>query len=174
MRSVTDKQLMVDSASPAALQAGVEAAIKDGGKVPHINSISGEQSRIDAVLPLVEKYKCPVVGLCLSDEGIPPTAEDRFAVAEMLHDKLAAAGLPAEDMWFDPLVMTVSADSTAALVTMETLALIKANLPACARPAASATSASGCPTARCSTAPSSPCAPASASTAPSSTCATSR
>ena len=47
----------------------------------------------------------------------------------MLHGKLAAAGLPAEDMWFDPLVMTVSADSTAALVTMQTLALIKANLP---------------------------------------------
>jgi cobalamin-dependent methionine synthase I len=129
VRSVTDTQLMVDSASPAALQAGVEAAIKDGGKVPYINSISGEQSRIDTVLPLVEKYKCPVVALCLNDEGIPPTADDRFAVAKMLHDKLAAAGLPAEDMWFDPLVMTVSADSTAALVTMQTLALIKANLP---------------------------------------------
>jgi cobalamin-dependent methionine synthase I len=129
VRSVTDNQLMIDSASPAALQAGVEAAIKDGGTTPHINSISGEQSRIDTVLPLVSKYKCPVVALCLNDEGIPATPEDRFAVAESLHGKLAAAGLPAEDMWFDPLVMTVSADSTAALVTMQTLALIKANLP---------------------------------------------
>src|SRR5665647_1283456 len=66
--SVTDMQLMVDSASPTALDAGVRAVIDKGGKVPFINSISGEQSRIDAVLPLVEKYKCPVVGLCLSDE----------------------------------------------------------------------------------------------------------
>jgi 5-methyltetrahydrofolate--homocysteine methyltransferase len=129
VRSVTDKQLMIDSANPAALQAGVEAAIENGGTVPYINSISGEQSRIDTVLPLVEKYKCPVVALCLNDEGIPCTPEDRFAVAEMLHGKLAAAGLPAADMWFDPLVMTVSADPTAGLVTMQTLALIKAKLP---------------------------------------------
>ena len=79
---VTDMQLMVDSANPKALDAGVQAIIDKGGKVPFINSISGEQPRIDAVLPLVEKHKCPVVGLCLSDEGIPPTAEDRFAVAQ--------------------------------------------------------------------------------------------
>jgi len=129
VRSVTDTQLMVDSASPAALHAGVEASIKDDGKVPFINSISGEQSRIDIVVPLVEKYKCPVVALCLDDEGIPATAEDRFAVAQRLHDELAGVGLPREDMWFDPLVMTVSADSTAGLVTMQTLHLIKTRLP---------------------------------------------
>jgi cobalamin-dependent methionine synthase I len=129
VRSVSDAQLMVDSASPTALQAGVEAAMKDGGQVPHINSISGEQSRIDAVLPLVEQYKCPVVALCLNDEGIPCSPEERFAVADSLHAKLARAGLPAEDMWFDPLVMTVSADPTAGLVTMQTLALIKSRLP---------------------------------------------
>ena len=68
---VTDMQLMVDSASPTALEAGVQCVIDKGGKVPFINSISGEQPRIDAVLPLIEKYKCPVVGLCLSDDGIP-------------------------------------------------------------------------------------------------------
>ena len=82
--SVTDMQLMVDSAKPAVLEHGVQAIIDKGGKVPFINSISGEQARIDAALPLVEKYKCPVVGLCLSDEGIPPTAEDRFAVAQQI------------------------------------------------------------------------------------------
>jgi len=129
VRSVTDTQLMVDSANPAALKAGVEAATKDGGKVPHINSISGEQSRIDVVLPLVEEFKCPVVALCLNDEGIPATAADRFAVAQGLFEKLSAAGLPAGDMWFDPLVMTISADSTAALVTMGTLSMIKEQLP---------------------------------------------
>jgi len=129
VRGVSDMQLMIDSANPAALKAGVEAAIENGGKVPFINSISGEQSRIDIVLPLVEKYKCPVVALCLNDEGIPATAEDRFAVAKMLHGKLAGAGLPPEDMWFDPLVMTVSADPTAGLVAMHTLVLIKTNLP---------------------------------------------
>ena len=78
--------------------------------MPFINSITGEQARIDAVLPLVEKYKCPVMGLCLSDEGIPPTAEDRFTVAKQIFDLCTGAGLPAEDLWVDPLVMAVSAD----------------------------------------------------------------
>ena len=127
--SVTDMQLMVDSASPTALDAGVRAVIDVGGKVPFINSISGEQSRIDAVLPLVEKYKCPVIGLCLSEDGIPPTAEDRFAVAKQLYDLCIGAGLPGEDLWVDPLVMAVSADSTAAQVTLETLKLVKERLP---------------------------------------------
>ena len=81
---VTDMQLMVDSASAEALEHGVRPVIDKGGKVPFINSISGEQARIDAALPLVEKYKCPVIALCLSEEGIPPTAEDRFAVAQQM------------------------------------------------------------------------------------------
>jgi 5-methyltetrahydrofolate corrinoid/iron sulfur protein methyltransferase len=126
---VTDMQLMVDSASPQALDAGVRAIIEKGGKVPFINSISGEQSRIDAVLPLVERHKCPVVGLCLSDQGIPPTAEDRFAVAQQLYELCTGAGLPAEDLWIDPLVMAISADPQAAQVTMQTLKLVKERLP---------------------------------------------
>jgi 5-methyltetrahydrofolate--homocysteine methyltransferase len=126
---VTDMQLMVDSANPKALDAGVQAIVDRGGKVPFINSISGEQPRIDAVLPMIEKYKCPVVGLCLSDEGIPPTAEDRFAVAKQIYDLCTGAGLPAEDLWIDPLVMAVSADPSAPGITMETLKLVKERLP---------------------------------------------
>jgi 5-methyltetrahydrofolate--homocysteine methyltransferase len=129
VRGVTDMQLMVDSASPAALAAGVQACVANGGKVPFINSISGEQSRIDVVLPLIEKHKCPVIGLCLSDEGIPPTAEDRFAVAKRLFELCTGAGLPAEDLWVDPLVLAVSADQAAAGVTMQTLKLVKERLP---------------------------------------------
>ncbi len=126
---VTDMQLMVDSASAAVLEHGVKVIIDKGGKVPFINSISGEQARIDAALPLVEKYKCPVIALCLSEEGIPPTAEDRFAVAQQLHDLCTGVGLPAEDVWVDPLVLSVSADPAAPQVTMETLKLVKERLP---------------------------------------------
>ncbi len=126
---VTDMQLMVDSASPVALETGVQYVIDKGGKVPFINSISGEQPRIDAVLPLIEKYKCPVVGLCLSDEGIPPTAEDRFAVAQRIYELCTGAGLPAEDLWVDPLVLAVSADPCAPSVTMDTLRMVKERLP---------------------------------------------
>ena len=126
---VTDMQLMVDSASASVLEHGVQMIIDKGGQVPFINSISGEQARIDAVLPLVEKYKCPVIALCLSEEGIPPTAEDRFAVAKQLHDLCTGAGLPAEDLWVDPLVLSVSADPSAPGVTMATLKMVKERLP---------------------------------------------
>ncbi len=129
VRVVTDMQLMVDSASPDALDAGVRAVVDSGGSVPFINSISGEQSRIDAVLPLIKEFKCPVVGLCLADDGVPNTSEDRFAVAQQMYDLCVGAGLPAKDLWIDPLVLTVSADPNAALVTMGTLKLIKEKLP---------------------------------------------
>jgi 5-methyltetrahydrofolate--homocysteine methyltransferase len=125
----TDSRLMVDSANPAALDAGVRAVIAKGGKTPFINSISGEQARIDAVLPLIREFKCPVVGLCLSDEGIPATAKARFAVAQQIHDLCTDAGLDPHDLWLDPLVLTVSADPAAAQITMDTLRLIKQDLP---------------------------------------------
>jgi 5-methyltetrahydrofolate--homocysteine methyltransferase len=125
----TDARLMIDSANPAALDAGVRAVIAKGARAPFINSISGEQPRIDAVLPLIREFQCPVVGLCLSDEGVPATAEERFAVAKTMLELCTGAGLPAEDLWIDPLVLTVSADPAAAQVTMQTLRLIKENLP---------------------------------------------
>lgn len=126
---VTDVRLMIDSASPAALDAGVRSVIAKGGEAPFINSISGEQARIDAVLPLITEFKCPVVGLCLSDEGVPATPEARFAVAQQMYDLCTGAGLSPQDLWIDPLVLTVSADASAAQVTMATLQLIKAKLP---------------------------------------------
>jgi 5-methyltetrahydrofolate corrinoid/iron sulfur protein methyltransferase len=129
VRGVSETRLMVDSANPAALKVGVEAALKDGGQVPFINSISGEQQRIDAALPMIAAHRCPVVGLCLSDEGVPASAEERFAVAQRMYELTSAAGLPPEDLWVDPLVLTVSADSSAGVITMQTLKLVKEQLP---------------------------------------------
>lgn len=128
--AASERRLMIDSANPAALDAGVRAVIAKGGQVPFVNSISGEQARIDAVLPLIREFKTPVVGLCLSDEGVPATAAARFAVAEQIYGLCTDAGLAPADLWIDPLVLTVSADPTAAQVTMATLALIKQQLPA--------------------------------------------
>jgi cobalamin-dependent methionine synthase I len=126
---VTDARLMIDSADPEALDVGVRRVMENGGATPFINSISGERSRIDAVLPLVREFKCPVVGLCLGDQGIPDTAEARCDIATRLHELCTGAGLPGDDLWIDPLVLTVSADQTAARVTMATLRLVKERLP---------------------------------------------
>ena len=129
VRSVSAKRLMIDSPDPIALKAGVEAALADGGQVPFINAISGEQKRIDAALPLIEAYGCPVVGLCLSEKGVPATAEGRYAVAKRMHEVVTAAGLPAGDLWVDPLAVPLAADSNGGVVTMDTLKMLKAELP---------------------------------------------
>ena len=170
---VTDMQLMVDSANPKALDAGVQAIIDTGGKVPFINSISGEQARIDAVLPLVEKHKCPVVGLCLSDEGIPPTAEDRFAVAKQLYDLCTGAACrprtSGSTRWCWPCRPTRAAPGSPWRRSSSSRIACR---PHHRRPQQRQLRPAR--TAACSTAPSWPCAPAWASTARSSTCATSR
>ncbi len=73
-----------------------------------INSITGEKERYDELLPLVLKYKAKIVALCMDDSGMPTTAEDRMKVADALYAGLTEAGVPADDIYFDPLVKPIS------------------------------------------------------------------
>jgi 5-methyltetrahydrofolate--homocysteine methyltransferase len=77
-----------------------------------INSISLETKRYEEVLPLIEKYKAKVVALCMTDKGMPKTADERFDVAAALIEKLTKVGVPLDDIYVDPLVMAVSTDSS--------------------------------------------------------------
>jgi len=77
-----------------------------------INSISLETKRYEEVVPLIEKYKAKVVALCMTDKGIPKTADERFGVATELIEKLTKVGVPLDDIYVDPLVMAVSTDSS--------------------------------------------------------------
>ena len=113
--------LCLDSANPKVLAAGLAAA---PGK-PLINSVSGEEKRLASILPLAKERGAAVIGLTIGDGGIPKTAEERLAVAEKILERAAKAGLPAEDVIIDPLVMTVGSDSKAALVTLQTIALLR-------------------------------------------------
>ena len=127
---VTDMQLMVDSASAAVLEHGVQADHRQGRQGARSSTRSAASRR--ASTPSCRSSRSTSARssrLCLSEEGIPPTAEDRFAVAQQLHDLCTGVGLPAEDVWVDPLVLSVSADPTRPRVTMETLKLVKERLP---------------------------------------------
>jgi 5-methyltetrahydrofolate--homocysteine methyltransferase len=77
-----------------------------------INSISLEKKRFEEILPLIERSKAKVVALCMTDEGMPKTADERFDVATELIEKLVNAGVPLNDIYVDPLVMAVSTDSS--------------------------------------------------------------
>jgi len=113
--------LCLDSGNPEVLAAGLAAA---PGK-PLVNSVSGEEKRLASVLPLVRERGAAVIGLTMDDNGIPKTAEERVAVAEKIIERAAKLGIPAEDVVIDPLVLTVGSDSQAALVTLQTIELVR-------------------------------------------------
>lgn len=122
--AITDVPLCIDSGNPDVLKAGLAAA---PGK-PLVNSVSGEESRLASVLPLVKDRGAAVIGLTMDDNGIPKSAEERVAVAEKILERAARLGIPSEDVIIDPLVLTVGSDSKAALVTLQTIELLRKNL----------------------------------------------
>jgi 5-methyltetrahydrofolate--homocysteine methyltransferase len=121
LASVVDVPLCLDSANPAVLAAGLAAA---PGK-PLVNSVSGEEKKLETVLPLVKERGAAVIGLTMDDNGIPKTPEERLAVAEKIIERAARMGIPVEDILIDPLVLTIGADSKAALVTLQTVELLR-------------------------------------------------
>ncbi len=119
--SVVSVPLCLDSGNPEVLAAGLAAA---PGK-PLVNSVSGEEKRLASVLPLVKERGAAVIGLTMDDNGIPKTAEERVAVAEKIIERAAKMGISIEDIIIDPLVLTVGSDSKAALVTLQTIELVR-------------------------------------------------
>ncbi len=109
VQAVTDVPLCIDSSVPAALEAGLQAA---EGR-PLLNSVTGEEERLERVLPLVKKYNVPVVAISNDDTGISPDPDVRFAVARKIVERAADHGIPAHDIVVDPLVMPVGAMATA-------------------------------------------------------------
>jgi 5-methyltetrahydrofolate--homocysteine methyltransferase len=124
LASAVDLPLCIDSGNPGVLAAGLAAA---PGK-PLVNSVSGEEKRLQTLLPLVKERGAAVIGLTMDDNGIPKTAEERVAVAEKILERAARLGIPAEDVIIDPLVLTVGSDSKAALVTLQTIELLRKHL----------------------------------------------
>jgi 5-methyltetrahydrofolate--homocysteine methyltransferase len=119
--SVVDVPLCIDSNEPKILEAGLKLA---PGK-PLVNSVNGEEKQLATVLPIVKARGAAVIGLTIGEEGIPATPEGRLAAAGTIIERAAKMGIPAEDIIIDPLVMTVGHNSNAALVTLETIRLIK-------------------------------------------------
>ncbi|MBT8154429.1 methyltetrahydrofolate cobalamin methyltransferase [Epibacterium ulvae] len=115
VQAVTDTPLCIDSSVPGALEAGLEAA---EGR-PLLNSVTGEEERLELVLPLVKKYNVPVVAISNDDTGISEDPEVRFAVAKKIVERAADFGIPAHDIVVDPLVMPIGAMGTAGLQVFE-------------------------------------------------------
>jgi cobalamin-dependent methionine synthase I len=118
--------LCIDSPSPEVLEVGLSLA-KYGR--PMINSITAENERFNAVLPLIMKYKTKIVALCMDDSGMPETAGDRLRIADKLVQQLTAAGVSQDDIYLDPLIKPVSTSNQAGMEVLDAIAQIKEKYP---------------------------------------------
>ncbi len=109
VQGLVDVPLCIDSSVPAALERGLELA---EGR-PLLNSVTGEEDRLEAILPLVKKYNVPVVAISNDDTGISEDPDVRFEVAKKIVQRAADFGIPAHDIVVDPLVMPVGAMGSA-------------------------------------------------------------
>lgn len=109
VQSLTDVPLSIDSSIVAALEAGL--AVYEGKAL--VNSVTGEEERLEAVLPLVAKHGAAVVAITNDETGISEDPDVRFEVAERIVRRAADHGIGREDIVVDPLVMPIGAMGTA-------------------------------------------------------------
>ena len=124
IQSIGSTPLQLDSTIPAVM----EAALRVYNGKPIVNSVNGEEKSLQKILPLVKKYGAAVVGLTLDENGIPPKAEDRFAIAKRILERAVALGIPRRDVYIDCLTLTASAEQDGAKETLAALHRVKTEL----------------------------------------------
>lgn len=120
VREVTQVPLCIDTANVAAL----EAALKIYQGKALVNSVNGEEAKLETVLPLIKQYGAAVIGLTLDDDGIPKTVEKRIEIAEKIINRAMAMGIPMADIVIDPLALTLGAEPDAGKIGLESIAAI--------------------------------------------------
>jgi len=109
VQGLVDVPLSIDSSVTGA----IEAALKVAKGRPLINSVTGEEEKLEAILPLCKKYDVPVVAISNDETGISTDPDVRFAVARKIVERAADYGIKPEDIVVDPLVMPIGAMGTA-------------------------------------------------------------
>ena len=121
VQSLTDLPLCIDSSVVEALDAGLAAY---QGKAL-VNSTTGEDDRLDLILPLVKKYGAAIIALPNDETGIPMTADERMPIVEKIVRRVEKEGIPLEDLLIDPLAMPVGAEPESVKQTLETIYRVK-------------------------------------------------
>jgi len=122
-----DTPLTLDSSDPAVLEACLPL-VKNSDKM--INSINGEKTRIDNLLPVITRHTdAKVVALTMDDDGIPATVEKRLQIAERVIKLLTEAGVPEENIYVDCLVQPISVDGQNGMVFLKAVRDLKAAHP---------------------------------------------
>lgn len=122
----TDVPLCMDSSTDAALEAAL--GVYEGKAL--VNSVTGEEGKLERILPVVERHGAAVIGLSSDERGPSPDPHVRLEIARKILSRAADHGILAEDVLIDPLVMTVGADPDAGAVVLETIRLVHEELGA--------------------------------------------
>ncbi len=125
----TTASICFDSPNPAALGAALRLNARTG-RPAMVNSISGEATRYAAVLPLVQQYHTRVIALALDDTGIHADAGQRLPVARTLVRRLLADGIPADDIYLDPLLFPVGIGEGVITTFLEIVRVLRSEFPA--------------------------------------------
>ena len=121
IQGMTDIPICIDSSVIEALQAGLEAY---EGKAL-VNSMTGEDDRMELILPLIKKHNAAIIALPNDEIGIPATAAERIVITEKIIRTVEKHGISLDNLVIDPLAMTVGADPDAVKITLETIHLIR-------------------------------------------------
>jgi 5-methyltetrahydrofolate--homocysteine methyltransferase len=121
IQAETDLPLCLDSSVIEALEAGL--SVYQGKAL--VNSVTGEDERLEEILPLVARHGAAVIGLANDETGIPETPQQRVDIAKKIVSAAGDHGIGPEDVIIDPLAMTVGADTEAVTTTLETIRRIR-------------------------------------------------
>ncbi len=124
VQQVTDVPLSIDSSIVAALESGL--AVYQGKAL--VNSVTGEEDRLETVLPLVAKHGAAVVAISNDETGISEDPDVRFEVARKIVERAADHGIPSSDVVVDPLVMPIGAINTAGRQVMHIVRRLRKEL----------------------------------------------
>jgi 5-methyltetrahydrofolate--homocysteine methyltransferase len=124
IQAEADIPICIDSSVIEALEAGL--AVYEGKAL--VNSVTGEDERLEEILPLVARHGAAVIGLANDETGIPETPQQRLEIATKIVSAAGDHGIPPEDVIIDPLAMTVGADTEAVTTTLATISLIRDTL----------------------------------------------
>jgi 5-methyltetrahydrofolate--homocysteine methyltransferase len=124
VQQAVDVPICIDSSVIEALEAGL--SVYEGKAL--VNSVTGEDERLEEILPLVAHHGAAVIGLANDETGIPETAQQRLDIARKIVSAAGDHGIPPEDVVIDPLAMTVGADTEAVKITLQAIGMIRDEL----------------------------------------------
>lgn len=124
IQSIVSTPLQIDSSKVSALEAGLRIY---NGK-PILNSVNGEDEKLNEILPLAKKYGAGIVCLTIDEDGIPTTAEKRVEITKKILAKALEYGIPKEDVLVDCLTLTVSAQQKDCFETLKAMRIIRDEL----------------------------------------------